>query len=175
MTKRNRQVSHQREATAPVLTRRRWIGIGLAGVATALIGERWWRANNPGVIADDATPITVYSSPSCGCCHAWIAHLKENGFHVTVESVTDVSPVKRKLRVPEALWSCHTGMVAGYAVEGHVPADVIQKMLRERPSIAGLAVAGMPAGSPGMEGGQRDFYQVMAFGTGTEPFVYATP
>ena len=175
MTKRNRQVSRRPEASAPRMTRRAWIGVGVASAVTALAGERWWRANSPAVIPEGATPITVYASPSCGCCHAWITHLKANGFHVTVESVTDVSPVKRKLLVPEPLWSCHTGMLAGYAVEGHVPAKVLQQLLRERPSITGLAVPGMPAGSPGMEGGRRDFYQVMAFGAGAEPFVYATP
>lgn len=175
MTKRHRQVSSGRAASVSGMTRRGWIGMGLGGAAAALLGERWWRPNNPVVMREDAIPITVYASPSCGCCHAWVAHLKAGGFHVTVESIADVSPVKRKLRVPEVLWSCHTGMVAGYTVEGHVPAGVIQRMLRDRPSISGLAVPRMPAGSPGMEGGRRDFYPVMAFGGGTGPFVYATP
>jgi hypothetical protein len=146
-----------------VLTRRAWIGVAFGGAATALVGERLWRNVNPAAIAADATPITVYASPSCGCCHKWIDHLKRSDFHVTVESVSDVTPIKRKLGVPEDLWSCHTAMVEGYAVEGHVPADLIQKALRERPRIAGLAAPGMPNGSPGMEGPTKDTYEIIAF------------
>jgi hypothetical protein len=155
------------------ISRRAWLGIALGGAATALIGERWWRSMNPAVIAADATPITVYASPSCACCHTWIAHLEENRFHVTRESVTDVGPVKRTLAIPESLWSCHTGMVAGYAVEGHVPADLIQKLLADRPAIAGLAVPGMPSGSPGMEAAIKDRYEVISFTRNGDTAVYA--
>ena len=159
--------------TASRISRRAWIGIAFGGAATALVGERWWRTANPGVIAADATPITVYASPSCSCCHKWIGHLEDNGFHVTIESLVDVTPVKRKLGVPDALWSCHTGMVAGYTVEGHVPADLIQKMLAERPAIAGLSAPGMPNGSPGMEGTAKDRYEIMAFTRAGDTEVYA--
>lgn len=153
------------------LSRRSWIGIALGGAATALVGERWWQSANPAVIAADATPIAVYASPSCNCCHKWIGYLEDNGFHVTVESLVDVTPIKQKLRIPEALWSCHTGMVEGYTVEG--PADLVQKMLTERPAIAGLSVPGMPNGSPGMEGGGKDRYEIVAFRRTGETEVYA--
>jgi hypothetical protein len=145
------------------LTRRAWIGIALGGAATALVGERWWRKANPAVIAANATPITVYASPSCGCCQKWVDHLRRSGFHVTVENLVDVTPIKRQFGVPESLWSCHTAMVHSYAVEGHVPADLIQKVVGERPPIVGLAVPGMPNGSPGMEGARKDAYEVIAF------------
>lgn len=145
------------------LSRRAWLGIALGGAATALIGERWWRNANPGVIAADETPITVYASPSCSCCHKWVSHLEQNGFHVTLEKVVDVTPIKRQFGVPDSLWSCHTAMVHAYAIEGHVPADLIQRVTRERPEIAGLAVPGMPSGSPGMEGPRKDRYEVIAF------------
>lgn len=155
------------------LSRRQWIGVALGGAAAALVGERWWRTANPNVIAAGATPITVYASPSCSCCHRWIGNLRENEFHVTVESLADVTPVKRKLGVPESLWSCHTGMVEGYAVEGHVPPEVIQNMLAERPAIAGVSVPGMPSGAPGMEGPVKDRYDVMAFTRSGDARVYA--
>lgn len=154
------------------LSRRAWVGIAVGGAAAALAGERWWRASNPRVVAD-ATPITVYASPSCTCCHRWVPHLEDHGFLVTVEKVVDVTPIKRKLGVPQALWSCHTAMVATLAVEGHVPADLIQRALRERPRVAGLAAPGMPRGSPGMEGATKDTYEIVAFTVDGESDVYA--
>lgn len=155
------------------LSRRTWVGVALGGAVTALVGERWWRSANPAVIAADATPMTVYASPTCSCCHKWVAHLRRIGFHVTVENLVDVTPVKRQFGVPESLWSCHTAMVQGYAVEGHVPGDLIQKVVRERPPIAGLAVPGMPSGSPGMEGPRNASYQVVAYSRNGDSEVYA--
>ena len=156
------------------LSRRTWLGIAIGGAAVALVGERRWRSANRAVSAAGAMPVTVYASPSCGCCHKWIAHLRANQFKVNEESLSNVIPVKRRLGVPESLWSCHTGTVEGYVVEGHVPADVIQRMLTERPAIAGLAVPGMPAGSPGMEGLTKDRYDVVSFTRSGDLGVYAT-
>lgn len=114
--------------------------------------------------AEAGTPITVYKSPTCGCCKNWVDHLEQNGFDVTVVDQADVAPVKRLHGVPDALASCHTGVVDGYAVEGHVPAEVIRRLLAERPAVKGIAVPGMPAGSPGMEMGDRkDPYEVYTF------------
>ena len=173
-TRRLDQHSERTETTsAPVLTRRAWVGVAFGGAAMALIGERWWSSSNPTVVAADATPITVYASPSCSCCHKWVSHLKENGFLATVESVADVTPIKRKLFVPENLWSCHTGTVGGLAIEGHVPADLIKKALAERPAIAGLAAPGMPNGAPGMEGATRDRYEIISFTREGSTEVYA--
>ena len=120
------------------------------------------------------TVVTVYKSPTCGCCADWVEHLKENGFAVEVVDRPDVTPIKRQHSVPDALASCHTGVVEGYAVEGHVPADVIQKLLAERPAVKGIAVPGMPAGSPGMEmGDRRDPYEVFTFDENGPKDVYA--
>ncbi|MHB1298330.1 MAG: DUF411 domain-containing protein [Gemmatimonadaceae bacterium] len=172
MSKRANRRQGQNRSTAPSsaggrltssLSRRAWLGIALGGAATALVGERWWRNANPTVIAADATPITVYASPSCACCQKWARHLEQNGFHVTVEKVFDVAPIKRQLGVPDSLWSCHTAMVHAYAIEGHVPADLIQRLTRERPAIAGIAVPGMPNGSPGMEAARMERYKVISF------------
>lgn len=113
-----------------------------------------------------ATPIEVWRSPACGCCHGWIAHLRSEGFAVSDHLVEELEPVRRMAGVPEELASCHTGIVAGYAVEGHVPAEAIRQMLAERPAIKGLAVPGMPASAPGMAepGAPFEPYEVIAFG-----------
>ena len=96
-----------------------------------------------------------------------MGHLRASGYPVKVEDLRDITPIKRRYGVPERLESCHTALVEGYVVEGHVPADLIDRLLRERPRAAGLAVPGMPAGSPGMgDGGHREAYQVILFGDG---------
>lgn len=95
--------------------------------------------------------ITVYKIASCGCCSKWVDHLKANGFKVTVHEVESTDEYSKKNGVPDAARSCHIGVVNGYAIEGHVPASEIQRLLKERPKARGLAVPGMPIGSPGME------------------------
>ncbi len=110
-----------------------------------------------------AGAIKVYKSPTCGCCTAWVDHLIDNGFTVDVVEKTDVSPFKRHLGVPPQLHSCHTAEIDGYVIEGHVPAADIKRMLAERPPIRGLAVPGMPQGSPGMETGHVEPYSVISF------------
>jgi hypothetical protein len=107
--------------------------------------------------------ITVYKTPTCGCCNAWVDHLRAEGFRVTTENLPDLTEIKREHGVPDELASCHTGLVDGYAVEGHVPADVIRRLLAERPEVSGLAVPGMPMGSPGMEGPYSQAYEVYTF------------
>lgn len=104
----------------------------------------------------------MYKFDSCDCCAKWVAHLRSNGFTPVVHEVKDLYPVKHKLGVPAELAACHTAMVDGYVMEGHVPADVIHRFLKERPRNArGLAVPGMPAGSPGMEGKIKVDYDVL--------------
>jgi len=118
--------------------------------------------------------VTVYKSPSCGCCGAWVAHLRAAGFLVAVRDVDDLTPIARKLGVPDPLRSCHTAMVGGYAVEGHVPAADIRRLLKERPRAAGLAVPGMPLGSPGMEqGGIKQAYSTLLFDRAGNKRVFA--
>lgn len=116
--------------------------------------------------------VTVYKSATCGCCSLWIDHLRANGFDVKAVDVDDVRPIMAEHGVPVALGSCHTATVDGYVVEGHVPADVIHRMLEERPAIAGIAVPGMPIGSPGMEGPNPQPYNVVAFDRAGNMTVY---
>ena len=166
--------SEAHSATRMMLSRRQWIAIAMAGGVTTLVGERWWRAAHAGVLAVGETPITVHASPSCTCCHKWVQHLTDNGYHVTVDPLTDVVPAKRTLGVPESLWSCHTSTVAGYVIEGHVPANVLNKLLRDHPLIAGLAAPGMPQDSPGMDNGSKEPYDVVAFTATGVTSVYAS-
>ncbi|WP_353152432.1 DUF411 domain-containing protein [Herminiimonas fonticola] len=109
--------------------------------------------------------IEVYKTPTCGCCTDWLDHLRANGFKVNAHNVQDTAPYRAKFGVPASFGSCHTGMVGGYALEGHVPASDIKRLLAEKPKAAGLAVPGMPMGSPGMEvpGQPADAYDVLLF------------
>jgi hypothetical protein len=108
--------------------------------------------------------IQVYKTPTCGCCTAWVDRMKEAGFEVETLDLNDLTGVKMEHGVPRNLASCHTSRVGGYLVEGHVPADAIERLLRERPEIHGIAVPGMPVGSPGMEGPYREAYNIVAIG-----------
>ena len=119
-----------------------------------------------------ATHIQVYKTPTCGCCGNWVKHLQQNGFEVSVQDVPDTTPYRKKYGVPEELMSCHTGIVEGYALEGHVPAAEVQRILRERPKARGLAVPGMPMGSPGMEAARTQPYSVMLIGMTGKATVY---
>ena len=107
--------------------------------------------------------VEVYKSPTCGCCVKWVAHLEQHGFTVRTMDVPDPSVVKSRVGVPGRLASCHTALVDGYIVEGHVPATDVRRLLEEGPPIAGLAVPGMPVGSPGMEGPNPMPYDVLTF------------
>ncbi len=120
-----------------------------------------------------AAEMTVYKSPSCGCCGKWVEHMKMNGHTVEVRNMDDLDRIKKMAGVPDNLQSCHTAIVDGYVVEGHVPAAEVARMLRTRPKIRGLSVPGMPIGSPGMEGGTPERYQVMAIRPDGSASVYA--
>lgn len=145
------------------------MAIALAAVGLLSIG---------GLVAMQKTStageVVVYKSPTCGCCKEWVKHLQENGYKVEVHEQYDVTPIKRDLGVPNHLRSCHTATVDGYVLEGHVPADLISRMQTEKPAIKGLAVPGMPMGSPGMEGPRKDPYDVIAFEEKGKTTVYAT-
>jgi hypothetical protein len=117
--------------------------------------------------------IKVYKTPQCGCCKGWVKHLRDNGFQVETMDMPDLSLIKQKYGVKPALQACHTAIVNGYVVEGHVPADVILKLLKERPAVAGVAVPGMPMGSPGMEGGSKQPYDIYTFDRAGRSRVYA--
>ncbi len=113
------------------------------------------------ILAETPT-VKVYKSPTCGCCNAWIEHLESNGFRIDAENRSDMQTVKASNGIPTKLSSCHTGFVGGYFIEGHVPAAEIQRLLREKPKLAGLSVPDMPMGSPGMEGPHPEPYDVLA-------------
>jgi hypothetical protein len=107
--------------------------------------------------------ITVHKDPTCGCCSGWVQHLQNAGFVTKVLDTGDIDAVKKRLGVPDDLAACHTAEVAGYIIEGHVPAAALRRFLAERPNATGLAVPGMPVGSPGMEGGRPEKYDVVLF------------
>lgn len=126
-------------------------------------------------IAEGLPKMTVWKSPWCGCCGKWVEHMRVAGFEVEVEDVEDLGVVKRMASVPDDLQSCHTARVGGYTVEGHVPASDVLRLLRERPDDAlGLAVPGMPSGSPGMENGAHDPYNVLMLKNSGETEVFSS-
>jgi hypothetical protein len=118
-------------------------------------------------------PVLVYKTEGCGCCNAWVEHLRAAGFEVDARNVADIASIKAGAGIDPSIASCHTALVDGYVVEGHVPAEVIERMLAERPDIAGLAVPGMPVGSPGMEGDGAKPYEVLAVDRQGRTSVYA--
>ena len=151
--------------------------LGVASLAT-VVGARVLDAQpapKRAVASAALPPMTVYKDPNCGCCTEWVGHVRKAGFVVTVRDTADMASVKASFGVPSALESCHTARVGAYAIEGHVPADLIQKLLREQPVARGLAVPGMPMGSPGMEqGSQKDAYDVVLFDKAGKTRVYAS-
>ncbi len=136
-----------------------------AAVAAILVVPGRPSAASPGPPATAASApmeIMVYKSPTCGCCKKWNDYLTANGFRVTSRDMDDVSPIKAELGVPRKLVSCHTAVVQGYVIEGHVPAADIARLLREKPKVVGLSAPGMPGASPGMDTG-TDPYEVLTF------------
>ena len=131
-------------------------------------------AQAPALNPADSSLITVYKTPTCGCCALWVDHMRAHGFRVAVTDVAQIGPVKQTHGVPGDVATCHTGKIGGYFVEGHVPAEDVRRMLRERPDIIGLAVPGMPQGSPGMESGSVENYDVIAIGRDGSRKVWAS-
>lgn len=119
--------------------------------------------------------VEVFKSPTCGCCSNWVEHMRANGFVVRTTNLNDISEIKKSRGVPLEVQSCHTALVNGYVVEGHVPAADVQRMLKEKPAIVGIAVGGMPIGSPGMETPyvKAEPYNVMSFDKRGATRVYA--
>jgi len=140
-----------------MIARRRVLQLPLAAFGA-------WTLAHP-LVTLSATPaeqITVWKTPNCGCCKDWVAHLQRNGFQVVTNDVPDTAPMRQKLGLPAKFGSCHTAQVGAYVLEGHVPAQEIRRLLLEKPKAVGLAVPGMPVGSPGMEmGDTRDAYDVV--------------
>jgi hypothetical protein len=154
-----------------MLTRRDWLQLTLAGAATALISRRAFSATLA------PRRLTIYKSPTCGCCANWVKHVQSAGFTVDAHDVGDdmLAQIKDNAGIPQALRSCHVAVSGAYAFEGHVPADLVKKVLDEKPELIGLAVPGMPVGSPGMEmGGRTDRYDVVAFAKDGKRWTYAS-
>jgi hypothetical protein len=128
---------------------RRTTGLLLATAATAVVAE--------------LPEAVVYKSPTCGCCASWVAHMKANGFRTKVVEQSDINAVKQRFGVPAQLASCHTALVGGYVVEGHVPASAVKRLLKENPGALGVSAPGMPIGSPGMDGPSQQPFAVQLF------------
>ena len=121
------------------------------------------------------TKVVLYKNPQCSCCEGYAAYLKENGFDVEVKPTNDLAEISRKAGVPEQYQGCHTAFIEGYVVDGHVPVEAIRKLLAERPAIAGITLAGMPMGSPGMGGEKTEPFVIYAVTKdGTPPTVFVT-
>ncbi len=138
----------------PKLTRRTAVSLFAAGPFLASAASA----------AEKHPVITVYKDPTCGCCNGWVEHLEHAGFKTVVQQEEDMTTVKKRLAVPDELASCHTAEVNGYVIEGHVPAEAIKRLITKKPKAHGLAVPGMPIGSPGMGGPNPEPYDVMLFG-----------
>lgn len=134
-------------------TRRRLL---LSAAALALVPAAMSRA---GPVA-----VTLYKSPDCGCCDGYVDYLRQHNFAVTVRATPKLAEISRQHGVPGELQGCHTSLIAGYVVDGHVPVEAIEKLLRERPDIKGITLAGMPIGSPGMSGAKTEPFTIHAIG-----------
>ena len=148
------------------LSRRQWLGVaggGIVTLASVMAYRRFGREMSPASSTAELTHVTLYSEQECPCCHKWAAHMEANGFTVTTVIVKEVGVTKDELKVPAALHSCHTAVIGGYIVEGHVPATELRRFLSERSAERGIAVPGMPGGSPGMESDPKVPYEVLAF------------
>ncbi len=169
-----RLARHDSPGNLPAVSRRAWLSSAALAAATIaggpLVARLMAQSGQPQI----PTAMTVFKSPTCGCCTAWVEHVTKAGFKCTIRDVEDLRMVKQTLGIPAALESCHTAQIGTYLVEGHVPADLIVKMLTEKPAGRGLAVPGMPIGSPGMEGGTPERYQILLFAASGAPRVYAT-
>ncbi len=123
----------------------------------------WFWTNQGPAAAENAIPMTMYKNPSCACCDEWVKHMERNGFVVETIKSSQMSQIKQREGITYETASCHTAFVDGYVVEGHVPARDVKRLLRDRPDVKGLAVPGMPMGSPGMEGNYRESYDVVTY------------
>ena len=130
-------------------------------------------ASNLSAVSSNGFAVTVYKSPLCGCCEKWGNYMQRRGYSISTHEEIDMAPIKERFSVPYELESCHTSMIEGYVVEGHVPEEAIKKLLDERPDIKGIGMAGMPSGSPGMPGFKEDFliYKINHDGTKGDLFI----
>jgi hypothetical protein len=150
-----------------------WLTSAAIAVIAIIAAGAVWMA--PPRVAPEDADVVVYKTATCGCCNKWVDHLRENNLSVSVVNVRETQSTQQRLGVPATLGSCHTAKVGDYFVEGHVPADLVQQLLDEQPEgIRGIAVPGMPIGSPGMEGPNPVEYEVVSVDLQGDVAVYAT-
>ncbi|NQU56576.1 MAG: DUF411 domain-containing protein [Rhodospirillales bacterium] len=154
----------------PAFFTRRNLLLSLGGLALGGVGATLFLGSTPAKAGD----VEVFKDPSCQCCGRWVRHMRQNGFSVDVKNVEDMDPIKARAGIPDAMESCHTAFIDGYAVEGHVPAQDIRRMLAERPAIKGLAVPGMPSSAPGMDNPDFEPFTVLAFDDKGRASVFAS-
>lgn len=149
------------------MTRRTFVGVALMAGAGVVAAQR--------AAGAQALPaVKVFKDPNCGCCSLWVTHMQQAGFPVTAENRPDMPALRVQHGVPQHVQSCHTAVVDGFVVEGHVPADDVKRLLKTRPAVTGIAVPGMPVGSPGMEQGSvRHAYSVLTFDQAGRTTVFA--
>ena len=148
-----------------------WIGI--TGAVLLIIISIYGASYSSVIGTVNAEEITVYKSATCGCCKNWVSHLENNGFDVNAHNRNDMPSIKKQYGVAPQQQSCHTAIINGYVIEGHVPAADIKRLLTEKPDIKGLTVPGMVMGSPGMEGPRKDAYNVLAIDRQGNTSVYS--
>jgi hypothetical protein len=144
-----------------MMDRRGFLAAALVGAGTLIARSAGAATPTRGLFA--RPPVTVYKDPSCGCCKLWVTHMEKSGFVVTAHDDSDMDAIKDHYGVPSGVRSCHTALIGSYVIEGHVPASDVDRMLKEQPKVAGLAVPGMVMGSPGMEGSMSKPYTVLAY------------
>ena len=142
---------------------------------TFLLGSAAILLSPTPVLANTGIRATLYKNPQCSCCEGYADYLRQNGFQVDVRPTNDLAEISRKAGVPAALEGCHTTFIDGYVIDGHVPVDVVRRLLAEKPAIAGITLPGMPMGSPGMGGTKTEKFVVYALTKdGKAPTIYAT-
>jgi hypothetical protein len=141
---------------------------------TAFAGGALLLTRRAGAVGAPAGKLVIYKTPTCGCCQKWVEHVRASNFQTEVHDLESVDHIKARYGVPADLATCHTALIDNYVIEGHVPADAITKLLKEKPAVRGIAVPGMPAGSPGMEmGARKDRYEIIAFDKAGKKSVFA--
>jgi hypothetical protein len=141
------------------------VDAALAGVATAVLPRL--------LVAQSQPSLLVYKDPSCGCCTKWVDHMQENGFAVSVQHTTNMGQIKARYHVADQLQSCHTAVAGGYVIEGHIPADDVKRLLKDKPKVTGLTIPGMPASAPGMDMTPYQPFTVLAFDESGKTSVFA--
>jgi hypothetical protein len=165
-TKSKRVFTHRPASGSPV-KRRAVLGLVAGGAAAAV-----WHFSGGTGRAEAAIPVTLYKNPQCDCCEAYASYLDGHGFDVKVIPTNDLTVMGTKYGITDAMQPCHLSMIEGYAVGGHIPVEVVQRLLKEKPQIAGITLPGMPEGMPGMPGHKPDRVTIYEIGKG-EPKVYA--